>query len=107
MNYLNIILEHLGLVSVLVGLVIYSFTHQAVAISYAKSLSLKLMLSVEANAEQYLLTSGIEKFEYVILNGYPKLPHWTRVFVSKTQFEELVQNLFDTAKDYAQKHRRV
>lgn len=64
--------------------------------SYAKKFALQFMLIVEKKAEEYSITEGKEKLEWVV-GQYDNLPSSIKVIISKQAFRVLIQQLFDEA----------
>jgi hypothetical protein len=105
MAFIDLVSQYWGVGAVAVGAGIYFVTHKSIAISYAKTKISKLMLAAEKAAEQLVLNTGSEKFDWVVDKGYDLLPSAVRIFISKPLFKSLVQELFDEAKAFALKHQ--
>lgn len=90
-----------GLIALLVCVVLYRET----AFSFAKQKAAHLMLIAEKRAEEFLLETGRDKFEWVVEKGYSILPAVVKMFISYKVFRIIVQELFDAAIDYAEKNR--
>jgi hypothetical protein len=64
----------------------------------AKDIAQKLMFGIEKRADEFLTSPvGIEKFKLVVEQGYSLFPSNVRFFVSKNDFEKIVQDLHDEA----------
>lgn len=64
--------------------------------SHAKQFALQFMFIVEKKAEDYSITDGKQKLEWVV-HQYDKLPSTIKVIISKQAFRILIQQLFDEA----------
>lgn len=85
-----------GIFAVGIGFGIYGLFER----QKAKDTILSLMLQVEKNAETLALTTGDEKFQFVVDNGYQALPAVVKTVVTKEVFQTLARNLYDSAKSY-------
>lgn len=84
-----------GLIGMFIVGVLYIIMHRGIAMSQAKKTAMTLMLGAEKRAEQLLLVTGQDKFNWVIDKGYDLLPAAPRMFISKPAFRNIVQELFD------------
>lgn len=81
-----------GILLTILILIIYYFTNKAAA----KKIALELMLYIEKKAEDFAITEGKEKFEWVV-NQYDKLPKVIKTVITKEAFRLIIQELFDEA----------
>ncbi|TVY09997.1 hypothetical protein [Paenibacillus cremeus] len=82
----------------------YKYTQQS-SKNYATGLAKTLMFAVEKKATDLLLTTGKNKFDFVVSEAYDKFPALVRVHISKPMFSMLVQQLFDEAVAIAKEHQ--
>ncbi|MFC0213756.1 hypothetical protein ACFFK0_15090 [Paenibacillus chartarius] len=86
--------------------VLYLILHRGIAMSQAKKTAMTLMLGAEKRAEQLILITGQDKFNWVVDKGYDMMPAALRMFISKPAFRTIVQDLFDNtvrmAKQYVE-----
>lgn len=87
-------MEYWGILGAIAILVIYYFTNKQMA----KKIALEFMLYIEKKAEDFSITEGKEKLEWVV-SQYDKLPAIIRTVVTKEAFRELIQQMFDEAME--------
>jgi hypothetical protein len=100
----TLITDYWGLLGSFAFGVLYLVMHRGLAMSQAKKTAMTLMLAAEKKAEQLILITGQDKFNWVIDKGYDLMPAALRIFIGKPAFRMIVQELFDgtvrTAKQY-------
>lgn len=93
---LSLIQPFWGIISAVLGFGVYAFFN----LQSAKKIILSLMLQLEKQAETLALTTGDQKFDYLVTNGYQMLPQSARIFITPAMFKSLAQSLYDKAKKY-------
>ena len=93
-------MAYLGIIVVVAILVIYYFTNK----EYAKKIALELMLYIEKKSEEYAISEGTQKKDWVI-SQYDNLPAIVKSVITKETFTVLVQNMFDEALKLVQKQQ--
>lgn len=93
---LGLIQPFWGIISALFGFGVYAFFN----LQSAKKIILSLMLQLEKQAETLALTTGDQKFDYLVTRGYQILPQSARIFITPAMFQSLAQKLYDQAKKY-------
>ncbi len=63
----------------------------------------RLIFIAEERARQYSLETGEEKFQWVVVNGYKYVPVWAKLFITEEAFKSIVQAVFDSIVNWAQK----
>lgn len=90
-----------GIIAVVAFLAVYYFTNRA----YAKKIALELMLYIEKKAEEYAISEGTQKKDWVI-SQYDNLPAVVKSVITKDMFTVLVQNMFDEALKLVKKQEQ-
>ncbi|QNU67705.1 hypothetical protein EHE19_004350 [Ruminiclostridium herbifermentans] len=92
-------LENYWLVLVMVALVLAYIVYLVINKRWKRLriIANKLMLQ----AEQTIIGTkkGQERFEQVLTQVYLLIPVWIRIFVSRNQFEKILQGWYDLIKD--------
>lgn len=104
--WLQLLADNWRLIAAFIGGVLYLLTHRGLAMSQARKTAMTLMLAAEKRAEQLILVTGQDKFDWVIDKGYDLMPAALRMFIGKPAFRSIVQDLFDgtvrMAKQYVE-----
>ncbi|WP_088186028.1 hypothetical protein [Desulfosporosinus sp. FKA] len=93
---ISLLQQYWGIGAVVVGFGVYAFFN----LQSAKKIILSVMLQLEKNAEALVLSTGEQKFDYLVTRGYQILPQSARVFITPAMFSSLAQTLYDRAKKY-------
>ncbi|SKA91242.1 hypothetical protein SAMN05443428_11128 [Caloramator quimbayensis] len=81
-----------GIITTVVILIIYYLVNRTLA----KKIALELMLYIEKRAEEFSISEGKDKLEWVV-SQYDKLPAVIKSVITKDGFRLLIQELFDEA----------
>lgn len=93
---LNLLQSYWGIISTILGFVVYTYFN----VQDAKKTILSIMLQLEKQAEALALSTGEQKFDYLVTKGYQIIPQSARVFITPNMFRSLAQALYDEAKKY-------
>lgn len=102
MDFLNYVLNHWSAISAVILFIISTIAGvkklKLSAKDSAKAIASKLMFGLEKRVDEYLTSDiGKEKFKLVVESGYNLFTQKTRFFVSKPDFEKIVQGIHDEA----------
>lgn len=100
MDFLNYVINHWSAISAIILFVISTIaTVKKLKLSAndsAKEIASRLMFGIEKKVDEYLVSkSGADKFKLVVEDGYDLFTKKTRFFVSKPDFEKIVQGVHD------------
>ncbi|KIL36267.1 hypothetical protein SD70_31770 [Gordoniibacillus kamchatkensis] len=102
--WLQLLSDNWRLIAGFAAGVLYVAAHRGIALSQAKKMAMTLMLGAEKRAEQLILVTGQDKFNWVIDKGYDLMPAWLRMFIGKPAFRKIVQELFDNTVRIAKQY---
>jgi|GEM_PF-2553599 len=94
--FIALLIPYWGLITVVLGFVVYGLFQR----ENAKKIILSLMLRLEKEAESLALETGDAKLQFMLDKGYQLLPAGVRMFISESTFDELATSLYNKAKSY-------
>ena len=78
----------------LVGYAIYDWGR-------ARKIIASMIFHAEERARELVLKNGEDKFQWVKVNTYNKLPMWMRFLLTEELYQTLIQKVFDELKEWA------
>ena len=79
----------------LVGYAIYDWGR-------ARKIIASMIFHAEERARELVLKNGEDKFQWVKVNTYNKLPRWMRFLLTEELYQTLIQKVFDELKEWAE-----
>lgn len=98
-NVLYFVENYWGLITATIIIIIYARMDWTGFKAKVKN----LIFVAEERARQYSLETGEEKMQWVLVNGYKYVPVWAKLFITETAFRAIVQAVFDSIVNWAEK----
>lgn len=98
---MEILTNYWGLIAAAILVAIYAVND----FEKFKKKAAALIFVAEERAEEYVLETGTEKFEWVVENAYPYLPKWLKLALSESAFRAVIQYVFNQIVKWAEQER--